>query len=418
MSFKEECSGEVPSVRSNGVQEAVSLGGGSGVEAQSAGTGSGLLLTILVAAFASVPLGTARLILPSIALSMGAGPVFAGIMGALFTVPSMILSVPFGRWVDRAGTLLPIVCACSLTVLGSLLFVLAPYHQTLLAVACLVGAGPMFSHIAATRAVGELGGVADRSRKLGYLVASYSLFQFVGPAVAGFTLDTAGPLPAVMTLGLFAACSILCTVPPFHNFRRNVRPLRKPELRGGTFGLFRFPELRRWLVVGSVFSAVLTFVPFVVSLHASTISISTTKAGLVLGAFAVGTVVSRFSVSLLTRLLSAPVILSVALVAGAFSYAALPLMQQFYPLMGVSFVLGVTIGLGVPISLALIYAEAPTGRINESVGLCMALTNLLQTASPLALGFATPRLGLAPMIGILALGMIVTSIFAARGYRR
>ncbi|MCW2239826.1 MFS transporter [Azospirillum canadense] len=377
--------------------------------------GGRLLPTILIAGFASVPLGTARLILPTIALAMGAGPVFAGVMGALFTVPSMLLSVPFGRWVDRTGTLAPIVFACLLTVLGSVLFLLAPHHQALLLVACLVGVGPMFSHIAATRAVGEIGGAVDRARNLGYLVATYSLFQFVGPTLAGVALDTAGPRPAVMIIGLFAACSILGTVLPFHNFRKNVAPSRETGPCGRIIDLLRFRELRRWLAVGSVFSAVLTFVPFVVSLHAADIAISTTRAGMVLGAFSVGTVVSRLSVSLLTRHLSAPVILFGALVAGAGAYALLPVMDQFYPLLWVSLVLGATIGLGVPISLALIYAAAPPGRINESVGLCMAITNFLQTISPLALGFTVTRFGLAPMIGILALGMVGTSIIAIRG---
>jgi MFS transporter, DHA1 family, multidrug resistance protein len=53
--------------------------------------------------------------------------------------------------------------------------------------------------------------------------------------------------------------------------------------------------------------------------------------------------------------------------------------------------------------------------MNESVGLSMALTNFLQTISPLALGLAVTGMGLAPMIWILALGMVGASIMAVRG---
>jgi MFS transporter, DHA1 family, multidrug resistance protein len=379
------------------------------------GQGGQLLATILIASFATSPLTIARLILPLIALGMGASTMFVGVMGSLFTVAPMLSSVRFGRWVDRTGTLVPILCSCSLILLGSVLFLLVPVHQTLLAVACLVGAGAMLSHVASTRAVSEVGETTDRARNLGYLVSSYSLFQFFGPILAGAAYDHAGPGMAVMTIGLFAACSLVGIASRMHNYRGNAAPPREAGTRGGAIDLLRLQTLRRWLLINSVFSAVQTFVPFVVSLHAVEIGISPTMAGMVLGAFSLGTVVSRISVPVLTRRLSAPVILFSALIVGAATYAMLPYMHHFHPLLGVSTVLGMAIGLGVPISLALIYAAAPADRMNESVGLSMALTNFLQTISPLALGLAVTGMGLAPMIWILALGMVGASIMAVRG---
>jgi len=379
------------------------------------GQGGRLLATILIASFATSPLTIARLILPLIALGMGASTMFVGVMGSLFTVAPMLSSVRFGRWVDRTGTLVPILCSCFLILVGSVIFLLVPVHQTLLAVACLVGTGAVLSHVASTRAVSEIGSTSDRARNLGYLVSSYSLFQFFGPILAGAAYDHAGPGMAVMTIGLFAACSLVGIMSRMHNYHGSAVAPRTGGAHGSAIDLLRLRTLRRWLLINSVFSAVQTFFPFVVSLHAVEIGISPTMAGVVLGAFSIGTVVSRLSVPVLTRRLSAPVILFSSLIVGATTYAMLPYMHHFHPLIGVSAVLGMAIGLGVPISLALIYAAAPAGRMNESVGLSMALTNFLQTISPLALGLAVTGMGLAPMIWILTLGMVVAAITALQG---
>ena len=98
-----------------------------------------------------------------------------------------------------------------------------------------------------------------------------------------------------------------------------------------------------------------------------------------------------------------------SLLLGAALYAALPLAQLFWPLMLISGCLGLTLGLGVPISLNLIYEAAPQGRSNEAVGLSQMLTNLQQTVLPLLLGVIAAGSGEAAMIWMISAIMLATA---------
>ncbi|SFY44403.1 Predicted arabinose efflux permease, MFS family [Paracoccus pantotrophus] len=372
--------------------------------------GDGLLLvdTILISGLNNATLASARLVLPMIALGLHVGTAQVGIMAALFTLVPMIFSVGFGRWVDRTGTLVPILSASGLILLASLLFEVFPAAPVLYAVAGLIGAGAVFSHVAAARAVGEIGAIADRPRNLGYLVVAYSVFQFLGPMVAGLAYQFWGAAAALFSIGASALLAALLVFVLPHNFDRSPSAGRT-DRPGPTTELLRIPALRQWLIISAVFSSAQTIYPFIISLHALEVGLSPAAAGLMLGAFAIGTAISRLSVGMITRRFSGNAISRLALIGGALGYALLPLARDFAALSMLSLVLGVIIGIGVPIALALIYGAAPERRVNEAIGLCMAITNFLQTATPLLLGFLASGLGSGAMTWALALGMAASS---------
>ncbi|RQP04111.1 MAG: MFS transporter [Paracoccus sp. BP8] len=369
--------------------------------------------TIIVAGLNNAPLAGARLVLPMIALSMGIGPALVGLMASMFTLAPMFLTVAFGRWVDRSGPLTPILFSTGLIVAAAVLFEAHPSQSTLLAMAALIGAGGMFSHVAATRAVGEVGPPSARARHIGYLVVAYSVFQFLGPVIAGSSYEWGGGEAAVLSLGGFAALSFLVLATPWHNFSRWPTENR-PAAAGRTRELWAVPGLGKWLLTLGVFGGVQAIYPFVLSLHVVAQGLSAADAGMMLGAFAIGSLVSRMTVGLVTRWLRGPLVVTLALIGGGLAYAALPFMQTLLPLMTLSAAMGFAIGLGSPIVLALIYDTAPPARVNESIGLGMAITNLLQTALPLTLGLVASGLGIGAMVWALAFAMLVCAALTGR----
>lgn len=368
-----------------------------------------LLVTIMIAGLNNAPLAGARLVMPMMALAMGVGTPVIGLMAALFSLAPMLLNVRFGRWVDRAGTWAPILFSTGLILLACLMFELVRAPAVLLPVAALIGAGAMFSHVAATRAVGDLGGADVRARNLGYLVVSYALFQFLGPMAAGFALERYGPSASFAVIGGFAALTCLTLASGAHNFTATPKESQPTTSRGSAIELLRQPVLARWLVIIGVFGGVQANYPFVISLHAARAGLSGAEAGMILGAFAMGSLTSRASVGLVTSVLRGP---TVALAAGGLAYAAIPFLTGVRPLLGLSFVLGFAIGFGAPISLALIYEAALPDRINESIGLGMAITNFLQTFLPLGLGVFASGLGVGAMIWALSLSMLIAAATA------
>lgn len=371
-----------------------------------------LWFTILIASLDNGALAAGRLVLPLVALQVGAGAALVGVMSGLFTALPMVFSVRFGRWVDRTGTLVPILFASLLIVASSLLFMVFPTPYMLLPIAGLIGAGAVFAHVASSRAVVGAYERSERARNLGFLVVSYSAFQFLCPMVASLSFDHVGGRAAILTIGAFSVLAMIGLALPFHHYRRETAAAAPAD--GGGFGLLRLTELRTWIIVSSVFSGSQTILPFVVSLHAIDIGLSASQAGLVFGAFAFGTVVSRLCIGFISRTFVTHAVLTVALLIGAAIYALVPLAREFPILMALSATLGLPLGIGVPLSLNLIYDAAPGNRVNEAVGLCMSVTNFIQMMLPLTLGFVAGGLGIAAMTWLIALMLVLPIMLTLR----
>jgi DHA1 family multidrug resistance protein-like MFS transporter len=370
--------------------------------------------TFVIAGLNISALGAARLVLPLIALSMGASAVLAGAIAASFTVAPMLLSIPYGRWVDRVGTLLPIIGAALFIVVAAVIFWLSPGKYTLLVIAALIGAGGVFAHIAGTRAVGGESDETNRARNLGYLVLSYSLFQFTGPIAASAVYQYYGATAAIGALGGFALLSILGIALRVHFFKRERTGASPRAVSPRAYQLLSIGSLRSWILLSSAFVSAQAIYPFVVSLHTVAIGLSAIEAGWLLAAFAVGTFVSRFFTPLLTKHFKARIILTVALILSALIYALIPFVQDIRLLSALSCALALPLGVGAPVSLVMIYESAPEGRVNESIGLSMAVNNLLQTLFPLILGGAVASFGVAPMVLAFAAAMVAAALLNAR----
>jgi len=82
-------------------------------------------------------------------------------------------------------------------------------------------------------------------------------------------------------------------------------------------------------------------------------------------------------------------------------------VQSFLLLGAVSFVLGLALGSGQPIVLALLHTHAPAGRVGETVGIRMSLINTSAVAIPLFFGAIGTTLGLTPVFW--SMGVCLTS---------
>ncbi|MCB1395524.1 MAG: MFS transporter [Rhodobacteraceae bacterium] len=373
-----------------------------------------LATTILIGSLANSALAAGRFAFPLVALNLGASTAFVGLMASLYTLPPMLLSIRFGQLVDRVGTRTPALFACSLIIASAAAFLAVPLAMTLLLSACLVGTGAVFGHVAATQAVSEKGASQRTTRNIGYLVVGYALFQFLAPVASGYVFQHMGQRAAVMVVGAIGVLACLGLVSGYHRFRSQIGRPRAPSRRSGGLDLLRIGEMRRWVVVNGVFAAINTIYPLVVSLYAVEIGLPPAQAGLLLGGFAAGAVTSRLIVPVVVGRIPAPRIILAALLVTAAGYALIPTTASFWPLIAISALIGFALGNGAPISQTVIQEVAPEGRVNESLGLCMAVTNFLQAVIPLTMGIVAGSLGVAAMILALAAIALVSTILAVR----
>ena len=79
-----------------------------------------------------------------------------------------------------------------------------------------------------------------------------------------------------------------------------------------------------------------------------------------------------------------------------------PLVDSFYPLMLVAFVMGLGIGCGAPLSMLLAYNRTPDGRAGEAMGLRHTVNKATEVAVPLVFGSISTAFSMAPVFALVA----------------
>jgi MFS family permease len=91
-------------------------------------------------------------------------------------------------------------------------------------------------------------------------------------------------------------------------------------------------------------------------------------------------------------------VLTWALFVAGFVFLAFPFMRSVGTLMALSFCLGLGLGVGQPMVMAVLHSHAPPGRMGEAAGVRMSLVNSMAVAVPLLFGAIGGTVGLAPVL--------------------
>ena len=331
------------------------------------------------------------------ALARGASPATVGALMALYAVLPMFLAIAAGRLADRIGVRRPMLVGSCGVALAALLPVVLPGLGTLFVAATLMGVSFMAYQVAAQYATGEMGGPETRARNFGLLALGYSISSIAGPLIAGLMIDHAGyratfsllalaPLAPIAMLG-----SNRVQLPGPHPAHASHPGRRASDLIGHR-------ELRRVYLINSLIAMAWELHTLFVPIYGHSIGLSASQIGLVLAAFAAATFVVRLATPLLMRHLTEHQVLTLALFIAGFVFLAFPFTRSVGTLMTLSFCLGLGIGAGQPMVMAVLHSHAPPGRMGEAAGLRMSLVNSMAVAVPLLFGAIGGTVGLAPVL--------------------
>jgi predicted MFS family arabinose efflux permease len=149
---------------------------------------------------------------------------------------------------------------------------------------------------------------------------------------------------------------------------------------------------------------------FLAPLQGVRAALSATATGAVVGMFGAGAFAIRLLLPLLARRLGEWHLLRGALLLTAAGYLAFPLLHSVAALSVAAFLLGMALGCGQPVSMALIHRHAPSDRAGEAVGLRSVVTSASQAMLPLVSGALGSALGLGVVFWItsalLAVGVV------------
>ena len=367
------------------------------------------LITALHTSVHAAFLGS-KVVLSLLALKLGADTSIVGLLIACYAVPPLLLAVHVGKLADRIGMRLPMVVGAAFVAAAMLTGFLWGALPALFVVATLVGIGFALYMVSSQNVVGGLEG--DRTRNYSILTIGYSMSNILGPMVAGYAIDYAGhaltlllfaffPLPAIAILFLNRALT-----------RVNLPPA--PDAPRRTADLLRHGPLMRTILISGLQMASWELYIFFVPVYGHSIGISPSAIGNILGSFAVATFVVRFAIPALTARVRVDTLLSLAMAIAAAACVVFPLLQDIAALLAVSFVIGLGLGCGHPLSLTLSFERSPAGRSGEATGLRVTATNFARVAVPALTGIFSVALGPAALLWLNAIVLAGTGYIARR----
>ena len=330
------------------------------------------------------------------AIKLGANPMTIGVLVALYSVFPMLLALYAGRLSDRLGVRRPTIFGSAGVTAGLVVPFIVPSLAGLYVSAMLLGAAYVFLNVSIQNMIGLLSASGDRTRNFSNYSLVLATGSFLGPLVAGFGIDALGYRWAYLCL---AAAPLLAMLMALAWGQHTPVPADGASETQGkkAADLWRTPGLKRVFVTSAMVLTGIDLYQFYLPIYGHSVGLSASVIGVVLSTFAAAAFVVRSAVPLLTRLAGEDALLRYALYIGALAYLVLPFFENPWTLALMSFVLGLGLGAGQPLSMMLTYGRSPAGRSGEALGLRMTINNFTHVVVPLVFGTLGAAFGVAPV---------------------
>lgn len=341
-------------------------------------------------------------------LEAGGSAMLLGIVTAAFAVPALIMALPVGHTVDRAGERVPLILGSVFLVAACVLaFALSTAITVLIVATVLLGCGHLLSVVSNQAMIASIPGPRGMDSRFGLYAFAASLGQTAGPLL----LLLPGGTSAVPPLQLvFASCAVAsaCLLALSCCLPSTARDEGTAEAGIGrtAIRLLRQPGVPQALVASAiVLASIDLFVAYAPALgHERHLT-----AGIV------GTMlVMRSGMSMASRLLLTWLIRRVGrrtLLVGTVAMSAIMLGCMFFPLPAVWFIVlsavyGFSIGVCQPITMAWVTELAPAGARGLAMSLRVASNRVGQIALPAMFGTLASAAGAGGVLGVTGLSLL------------
>ena len=346
------------------------------------------------------------------AVDLGAGPLQTGILFALWGLFPFLLSVYAGRLADRFDNRLLMYYGLVGFTLSLALPFFVPHMLTLYVSAALGGFTSMLFVVASQNLVGLLSSAQTRTRHFSYYSLGESAAAIAGPILVGVWIDA---LRYPLTFLLLAIVNAICLVILFAKHSTIPNTQAQPQDRKAARNardLLALPGLRKALLANGVVMAGLDLFNLYMPVYTHSLGFTATAIGLIMAAFGVAGVVTRLAIPPFTARWGEHAMMSSALALSAVAFIAVPLTVDPLLLGAASFVLGLGLGCGQPLSMILSFNAAPPGRSAEAIAMRLAVSYGAHVVIPPVFGAVGAAMGLAPIFWtcamLLGAGSVVT----------
>lgn len=326
------------------------------------------------------------------AIGEGADASFLAVLTAMFAAPALLAALPSGRFADRWGGGAAAAVGSMLAVGGVGLILLFPGLGMLLVGSAVIGLGNMIAMVGQQTLVAHVAH-DDRDGAYGFLSASASAGQMVGPPLVTFVAGFSGTPNAPNTTFGLATCLVASavalplSVPLAHAERSlSVSPGESGDPSGGSRGgrgLLSGGVWRAMVISGVVLVSMdmlYTFLP----IWALDGGVAAGTVGVLLALRAAVSLLSRIGLSRIVARFGRTRVIVISTALAAVAMGVLPLVGVPGAVL-VMILLGVGLGIPQPLTMAWAVALTEPHRHGLVLGLRLGANRLAQIIVPLAM---------------------------------
>lgn len=343
-----------------------------------------------------------RLVTSLYALELKASPFEVGVLAGLYAFLSLLLAIEAGKACDRYGPVKLMIFGAALSMLSLLIAYGFGSLNALYVSAAVSGAGFIFFNVSVQSLVALMSDATTRPRNFSVLSQGYSVSTLIAPIIGGFTIEYAGPIAAYLVFALLASVPVV--VLPF---LRDLRPIKAPsagaQARSSVVELLQDKPLRTSFFTSGLVTSGWDLYTFYLPVYGHEIGLGAAVIGVILGIFGASAFFVRYFLPPLAARLGERGLLAWAMVIAAVLFVAFPFFRSVYALALLSIVLGMTLGLGQPLSMMITYSRSPAPRAGEANGVRLMVNHFTHFLVPIASGAIGTAFGVAPVFWVNAL---------------
>jgi MFS family permease len=371
-----------------------------------------VVLILFLTLIAFIALNASRVVLTLYALTLGAPASSVGVLGGMFYLFPLLLSWPIGALADRIGSR-RLLFAGAIAGTGAMLL---PYFVrdigAFYVAAALSGLSIAFYHVTLQNLVGVMSAPEQRARNFSNFSLAGALTNFIGPLIAGLSIDHLGYASAALVIVAVSASALIVLafgwklVPPAS---RTLAAASKPGNVPGDPGVWRMLAASALVQLGT------DLFQFYIPIYGHEIGLSASAIGSVLASFAVAAFVVRIFLPTLVKKARPERVLMYSFYAGAVGFVIVPFLHNIPLLCVASFMFGLGMGCGTPLTVMLMFNRSSEGRSGRTLGIRLTTTNAVRVLGPIVFGAIGTAFGVPPVFWINAAIMAATGFVSRRG---
>lgn len=347
-----------------------------------------------------------RLAAPLLALHLGLGAVYVGILLALYSLTQIFIALPAGRYVERQGLRQPLGWAALVAGCAALVCAAFPRFGVLCGAALCLGGATGLCMIALQRHVGRAArDGAELRRMFSWLSLGPAASNMLGPVLAGLCIDHFATWDAARAdlPGFRAAFAVLAVLPLLSwllvRSAAAAGPMPPPASPVGSdaaaspWDLLRAPRMRSLLLVNWLLSSCWDVHTFVVPVLGHERQLSASVIGGILGGFALAAALVRLLIPLIATQVREWQVTTAAMVSTAMLFAIYPLMEGAWGMALCSALLGFALGSVQPMIMSTLHHITPDRQRSQALALRLMAINCSSVVMPLLFGSAGAVLG-------------------------